>query len=82
MSDSLQSHGLQPSGLPCPQDFQARILEWVAISLGDLPDPGMETASLALASRFFTTESPEKPDATHTHTHTHTHAYIYIRDFL
>ena len=25
-------------------------------SLGDLPDPGMETASPALAGRFFTTE--------------------------
>ena len=30
------------SGLPCP-------------SLGDLPDPGIETTSPALAGRFFTT---------------------------
>ena len=30
-------------------------------SPGDLPDPGMEHASLILAGRFFTTESPEKP---------------------
>ena len=39
--------------------FQARILEWVAISYSrDLPDPGMEPVSLvspALADRFFTT---------------------------
>ena len=29
--------------------FQAKILEWVAIpSLGDLPNPGIELASLAL----------------------------------
>ena len=25
-------HGLQPSRLLCPWDFQAKILEWVAIS--------------------------------------------------
>ena len=40
--------------------FQARILEWVAISSSrDLPDPEMEPtspASLALEGRFFTTE--------------------------
>ena len=42
--------------------FQARILEQVAISyLGDLPDPGIEPASHALAGRFFTTEPPGKP---------------------
>ena len=28
----LQSHGLQPARLLCPWNFQARILEWVAIS--------------------------------------------------
>ena len=31
-------------------------------SPGDLPDPGMEPASPALAGRFFTTKSPGKPD--------------------
>ena len=31
VSDSLQSHGLQPARLLCPWDFLARILEWVAI---------------------------------------------------
>ena len=36
------------SGLPFP-------------SPGDLPDPGMEPASLALAGRFLTTELPGKP---------------------
>ena len=35
------------------------MLEWVAISFsGDLPDPGIEPVSLALAGRFFTTEPP------------------------
>ena len=36
------------SGLPFP-------------STGDLPDPGTETTSPALAGRFFTTEPPGKP---------------------
>ena len=30
-------------------------------SPGDLPDPGIEPASLALAGGFFTTEPPGKP---------------------
>ena len=30
-------------------------------STGDLPDPGTETTSPALAGRFFTTEPPGKP---------------------
>ena len=33
-------------GLPCPPP-------------GDLPNPGLEPASLALASRFFITEKPK-----------------------
>ena len=42
---------------------QARILEWVAISSSrDLPNPGIQLASSALAGRFFTTEPPGKPD--------------------
>ena len=31
---------------------------------GDLPDPGIEPVSPALAGRFFTPEPPEKPDDT------------------
>ena len=47
---------------------QARILEWVAIpSLGDLPDPGMEPGSPALAGGFFTAEPPGKPALSHTY---------------
>ena len=44
--------------------LQARILEWVAIPPGDLPDPGIKPSfpmSPALAGRFFTTEPPGKP---------------------
>ena len=31
-------------------------------SPGDLPDPGIERMTPALAGRFFTTEPPEKPE--------------------
>ena len=44
---------------------QASILEWAAVSSpGALPDPGIETVSLAspaLAGGFFTIVLPEKP---------------------
>ena len=41
---------------------QARILEQVATSFfGDLPDPGIEPKSPALAGGFFTTEPPGRP---------------------
>ena len=59
MSDSWQPHGLQPSKLICPCDFQARIMEWVLFPPpGDLPDLEIEPksfASPAMAGRFFTT---------------------------
>ena len=45
MGFSRQEHW---SGLPFPNQ-------------GDLPDPGIEPASPALAGRFFTTEPPGKP---------------------
>ena len=42
--------------------FQAKILEWVAISSSRGSSwPRDWTVSLALAGRFFTTESPRKP---------------------
>ena len=46
--------------------FQARVLEWVAISFSeaDLPDTGIEPsclASPALAGGFFTSAPPGKP---------------------
>ena len=41
--------------------FQARILEWAATSFSrDLPNPGVEPESSALAGGFFTTEPPGK----------------------
>ena len=55
MFNSLQPHGLSS----VHEIFQARILEWGTISYsGDLPNPGIEPASLrspALADGFFTT---------------------------
>ena len=46
MGSSLQEYW---SGVPCPPP-------------GFFPDPGMETASSALAGGFFTIKSPGKPD--------------------
>ena len=41
---------------------QARIQEWLPFPPpGDLPDPGTEPASPALAGRFFSTAPPGKP---------------------
>ena len=64
MSDSLRPRGLcSPPGSSVHGTFQARILEWIAISssrgssLGDLPYPGIKPRSLAfpaVAGRFFT----------------------------
>jgi len=49
---------------------QGRILEWVAIfPPGDLPDPGIEPVSPALAREFFATEPPWKPVMTYIHPH-------------
>ena len=51
--------------LLCHRIFQAKTLEWVAISYSrDLPDPGVEPTSPgspALAGGFFTTVLPGKP---------------------
>ena len=41
--------------------LQARILEWVAISLGDVPDPGVEPRSPALQADALSSEPPGKP---------------------
>ena len=46
----------KPPGSSVQGIFQARILEWVTIS-GDLPDPGIEPMSPALAGGFFTTSA-------------------------
>ena len=67
---SLQPHGVEvalqssPPGSSVHGILQAKILEWVAMPSsrgssqpGDLPNPGIEPASLALAGLFFTTSA-------------------------
>ena len=64
--------------------FQARILEWVAISSlspGDLPSPGFKSVSPvppALAGRFFTTETSGKPMCVHVYIF----KYLFINNIL
>ena len=61
VSNSLQPHGLRPSGSPIHEILQARILEWVAMTFSrGSSQPGMEPSSLkspALAGRFLTTST-------------------------
>ena len=64
MSDCL-SH--QKNGNVCKAT--TRILRGLPfLTPGDLPDPGIESASPALAGRFFTTETPGKPLSSLIHT--------------
>ena len=51
-----------PPGYPVHEVFQARILEWVAISsLGDLADPTIELLSPALQANSLPLEQAGKP---------------------
>ena len=52
-----------PKGSSVHGILQARTLEWVATSFSDLPNPGINPVSPALAGGFFTTEPPGKPIA-------------------
>ena len=71
--------------------FQARILEWAAISSpGDLPSLEIEPSSPALAGGFFTMEPQRKPIYVYVYIcinvcvcvyiYTHTYTYIYVYD--
>ena len=57
VSDSLQPHGLQPARLLLSMGFfRQEYLSGLPLSTpGDLPNPGMEPTSPALAGGFFTT---------------------------
>ena len=58
--DSLQSPGQQPARPLCPWDF-SRQEYWSGLPVPppqDLPNPGIEPMSPALAGGFFTTELP------------------------
>ena len=63
MSDSLQPMGCSLPGSPIHEIFQARILEWVAISSSRGFSRSRDWTSLspALADGFFTTKPPRKP---------------------
>ena len=54
--------GCSLPGVSVHMNFQARTLEWVAISFCRLlPDSGIEPMSPELAGKVFTTEPPWKP---------------------
>ena len=62
--DSLQPQDCSPPGYSVHGIFQIRILEWIAITSsppGDIPNPGVEPTSPALAGGFFTTVPLGKP---------------------
>ena len=61
VSDFLQPHGLQPDRLLCPWDFTGKNTGVPFLSPGDLPDPGIEQASPALAGGLFTSKPTGKP---------------------
>ena len=65
MSDSLRSHGLQPTRLLCLWDFPGKNTPVGSHSLlQGIFGPGIEPMSLespALAGRFFTTSTPAQP---------------------
>ena len=60
LSDSFETPWtVAPPGFSVDGVFQTGILEQIAISSpGNLPDPGIELVSPALAGGFFTTEPP------------------------
>ena len=60
MSDSLQSHGLQPIRLICLWGFPGKNtgVRLPFPSPGDLPDPGIEPGSPALQEDSLSSEPP------------------------
>ena len=59
---TLQPRGLWPTRLLCPWDFQARMLEWDAISFSGGSSWTRDWyMSPVFAGRFFTTTPPGKP---------------------
>ena len=59
-ADSLRPRALKPTRLLCLWDFPGNC-GFTLPSLGDLPDPGMEPMSPALAGGFVTAELLGKP---------------------
>ena len=68
VSDSLWFHGLQPTRFLCLWNCSGKKYK-SGLSFppsGDLPDPGIEPTSPALAGGFFTTKPLGKPNIWHT----------------
>ena len=60
MSDSIRTVAPQaPVSMGFPREAYGNGCHFLV--QGNLPDPGFESTSPALAGRFFTTESPGKP---------------------
>ena len=75
MSDSLRPHGLQLARPFCPWNSQREY--WSALPFsppGDLPHPGVEPVSPALAGRYFTTYPSGNPDGS-------IDPYVFDRDY-
>ena len=51
---------VSPPDFSVPGILQARILEWIGDSPGDLPDPGFEPGALALQADSLLSEVPSK----------------------
>ena len=64
-----------PQGSSVNGIFQARILEWVALLQGIFLTPRGQTASSALADRFFTSALPGNPNKTLT-------LFLFISSFI
>ena len=79
VSDSFVTHmDYNPPGSSVHGILQAGKLEWVLFSSpGELPDPGIEPVSPALAGGFFTTEPLGKPWNSHKITQT---SIIYLME--
>ena len=66
ISDSWQSHGLQPTRLLCPWEFSSQGY-WSGLPCpppGDLPNPGIELMSLILQANSLPSEPTGKPKNT------------------
>jgi len=63
VSQSFQPRGPYPASLLCPWNFPGKNTTGRSSfpSPGDLPNPGIEPMSPAVAAVFFTVEPPGKP---------------------
>ena len=62
MSDSLRRHGLCLPGSFVHRNFQARVLEWLAVSFSRVSSPPRDQTQVSyLAGDSLLSESPQKP---------------------